>query len=253
MVALASRSVIASLSGPVEVSIERLLEEYNWNSDDVLSCLTRLTDIFNDFELDLIPSLKEGGLSQKRVLRKRSSSDPASSALLDLRAGESDRIEFKETLVLDVKKHLLGKQPLASCRSEEVLLSSLKTIAAFLNTKGGNLIVGATDSGDPICLSREYPLVCPTDSECFDQWELFLRAKIEQFFVDGKAINAFVMIEKADLNMQLIARVSVGARESLSILRTKDGEKLFVRTGNKSVSVGLAELENFFRMQRLYI
>lgn len=52
--------------------------------------------------------------------------------------GESKKLEFKETLSWDVRKEEKAKY---------IETSSLKTIAAFLNTEGGTLLVGVSDDG----------------------------------------------------------------------------------------------------------
>lgn len=55
------------------------------------------------------------------------------------RQGESTTVEFKESFSLDVRK---------KSKEKYIELSALKTIVAFLNTSGGVLLVGVTDSGD---------------------------------------------------------------------------------------------------------
>ena len=55
-----------------------------------------------------------------------------------IRQGESKTLEFKETLLWNVKARMKDKQ-----METEVL----KTIAAFLNTLGGHLLVGVADDG----------------------------------------------------------------------------------------------------------
>lgn len=55
------------------------------------------------------------------------------------RKGESTTVEFKESFSLDVRKQ---------SKEKYIELSALKTIVAFLNTNGGVLLVGVTDSGD---------------------------------------------------------------------------------------------------------
>lgn len=54
------------------------------------------------------------------------------------REGESATVEFKESFSLDVRK---------GTKEKYIELSSLKTIAGFLNTNGGVLLVGVTDGG----------------------------------------------------------------------------------------------------------
>jgi hypothetical protein len=60
--------------------------------------------------------------------------------------GETDKIEFKETLSLDVKKNTKEKY---------IELSSLKTIAGFLNSRGGVLLVGVRDNGEQSGIQEE--------------------------------------------------------------------------------------------------
>lgn len=54
-----------------------------------------------------------------------------------IRRGEDSKTEYKETLCLDVKKQTKEKY---------IQESIMKTIAAFLNTKGGDLLIGISDN-----------------------------------------------------------------------------------------------------------
>lgn len=60
--------------------------------------------------------------------------------------GESKYLEFKETLSWDVRKEEKAKY---------IETSALKTIAAFLNTDGGTLLVGVNDDGEILGLESE--------------------------------------------------------------------------------------------------
>jgi DNA-binding response OmpR family regulator len=55
--------------------------------------------------------------------------------------GENDRTEFKSTLRWSVKENKVN---------HGVEIAWLKTVAAFLNTDGGNLVVGVNDKGIPL-------------------------------------------------------------------------------------------------------
>jgi len=55
-----------------------------------------------------------------------------------IRHGESDKLEFKETLSLDLKKN---------SKEKYIEESVLKTIVAFLNKEGGILLIGVNDNG----------------------------------------------------------------------------------------------------------
>ena len=61
--------------------------------------------------------------------------------------GESDTVEFKSTF----RKNLESNK-----NDEEVQRTSLKTIAAFLNSyEGGTLIIGVSDDGSPVGIDKE--------------------------------------------------------------------------------------------------
>ena len=63
-----------------------------------------------------------------------------------IRAGESKTVELKETLSLDLKTQK---------KEKFIETSVLKTVAAFLNTDGGTLLVGVHDNGEVPGLARE--------------------------------------------------------------------------------------------------
>jgi len=84
-----------------------------------------------------------------------------SSPILKLIAdGESSILEFKETLEADSntgEKH------------QGVLLSALKTIAAFLNADGGTLLIGVADTGEIKGLDKDYKLCKSPTKDGFEQ------------------------------------------------------------------------------------
>jgi type I restriction enzyme M protein len=63
-----------------------------------------------------------------------------------IRQGESASVEFKESFSLDVRK---------GTSERYIELSSLKTIAAFMNSNGGFLLIGVDDEGAIIGLDKE--------------------------------------------------------------------------------------------------
>lgn len=63
-----------------------------------------------------------------------------------IRHGESKVIEFKETLSLDVKKQTKEKY---------IETGALKTVAGFLNSDGGDSLIGVRDDGNILGLEEE--------------------------------------------------------------------------------------------------
>ncbi len=80
------------------------------------------------------------------MLRQVNLLSAAEQVLALIRAGESRSLEFKETLTLDLRK---GAQ---AAYMEKMVL---KTIAAFLNSQGGTLLVGVADDGRVTGLQKE--------------------------------------------------------------------------------------------------
>lgn len=63
-----------------------------------------------------------------------------------IRQGESVNLEFKQSFSLDVKK---------GTKEKYIEIAALKTIVAFLNTRGGTLLIGVADEGDPLGVDAE--------------------------------------------------------------------------------------------------
>ena len=86
-------------------------------------------------------------------------------SLLD--GGESSVVEFKSTARCNL--HTGVSDP-------AIAWAVIKTIAAFMNTHGGTLLVGVDDHGRPVGIERDYPFVKGRDR---DGWELWLTAVVK--------------------------------------------------------------------------
>jgi hypothetical protein len=107
-----------------------------------ISKLRKVKDVIGQFEDDLAvnPIGSDQTLKQidfmLEVVGGLADSDKVMSLI---RGGESKKAEFKETLTLDVKKQ---------SKEKYIELSAVKTIAAFMNSSSGTLMVGVSDSGE---------------------------------------------------------------------------------------------------------
>jgi hypothetical protein len=108
---------------------------------DAHARLTELDRALAEFrrELSVNPhsasSLVEHANAMLQQVHRLSDSD---KILALIRSGESRTLEFKETLSLDIRK---------GTKESYIENMVLKTIAAFLNSQGGTLLVGITDDG----------------------------------------------------------------------------------------------------------
>lgn len=78
-----------------------------------------------------------------------------------LRAGESERVEFKSTARVNLHT---GQR---DDRMEQVIA---KTVCAFLNADGGTLIVGVDDGGAPLGLDADLATMKAPDLDRYELW-----------------------------------------------------------------------------------
>jgi Putative DNA-binding domain len=149
---------------------------------------------------------------------------PTESVALLVAGGESSTVEFKSTLRWDLHQ---GK------KNDAVTHASLKTVAAFLNTRGGTLVIGVADDGAAVGI----------DQDGFDSDDRFL---LHLFSVIKTAMGADVtpLVEPV-IDMYKGKKVCVVQCKSSPrpvYVRTGGGEEFFVRTGPGSERLGPREL-----------
>lgn len=150
-----------------------------------------------------------------------------------LAAGEGSKVEFKETFLVDVKNG----------RVEKFLIHEvLKTVAAFLNTDGGTLLIGVDDNGEPVGLSRDIESLNGKKSE--DAFVLRLTSSLKQSLGIAAAQMAHTYVER--VGDATICRVEVSrSREPVYLTADKgkdgrgnmqkDEQALYIRVNNESV------------------
>jgi Putative DNA-binding domain len=247
---MACLDIVLALQSPRETTVSGLLETYNLTAENILSALDTLNNILNEWGVSLDPEIGSGSLDDVRVLR-RTNDDSVTSLITDeILRGEGQSIEFKQTLCFDVKKHLVGGKDVKECYSDKVVLSTLKTVAGFLNGSGGVLLVGVSDDGELYSIEKEFGLACPKGNITVDGWELTFRGLIERYFLEGSMVQPYVDIAFSTINECVVARINVGRREKLTFMNFEGTERLYVRVGNRTQSVAISQIEDFFDLGR---
>jgi hypothetical protein len=208
------------------------------------TCLA-VQNVLLEHGLTLTPPLPKGDLKSPRLIAGAPTKICVDDVLREIAEGESALLEFKSTLFFDVRKSRAN--PGASrdeLKSEEVLHSSLKTIAAFLNSDGGVLLVGVQDDGSFYGIEEDFHY-CGDRST--DSWELTLRDLIQARFHDGRSVNSFVRTAHVTSEGKCIVRVTVTKRSNLSYLKGKGADyDLYIRQGNRTVKLSLPEAEELW-------
>jgi hypothetical protein len=186
---------------------------------------TEFTHILSTFPI--VPeATKQAALEEYRKLLP----SVGDQAIIDLiTQGESAQLEFKSTARWDLKENTKSKV------MEEVIL---KTVAAFLNTNGGTLLIGVADDGSIVGLQPDYQTL-KQGKQNRDGFELWLMNDLllKEF---GKAIAPFLSISFGAIDGQDVCRVTVQPGPEPTYVTIKDPksgqpvECFFIRTGNST-------------------
>ncbi len=147
--------------------------------------------------------------------------EPANEEVQELVvAGESDRVEFKSTLRYDLRAKSVNK------KLEYVIA---KTIAAFLNSEGGDLFIGIDDEQNALGLTDDIETLSKKN---IDGFELHLVEIIKKYIGGGYSTHIKATFPVYD-DVQ-ICRIRV-AKSSKPVFVTFEGkEDFFVRSGCSS-------------------
>ncbi len=137
----------------------------------------------------------------------------------------SDRLELKSSARVNMHT---GK------RDEAMETVVAKTVAAFLNARGGTLLLGVDDSGSLIGLDPDYQTLRQPDA---DRFELFLRDLWRTRLGANAAALPRLDFAPASDGHGEVCRVSVPPSPRpvyLAGAKGKEGRELWVRAGNST-------------------
>lgn len=154
--------------------------------------------------------------------------EPISEEVLELiLSGESDSVEFKSTLRYDLRSKQVNK------KLEYVIA---KTMAAFMNSDGGNLFIGVDDNQNMLGLEDDFSTLSKPD---VDGFELHLIEVIKKYI--GAGLMSHIRISFPTLEDIRICRVKI-SKSSQPVFTTYEGrEDFFVRSGCSSQPLGREE------------
>ena len=142
-----------------------------------------------------------------------------------IESGESAAVEFKSTARLNLHT---GEQ------DQAIMWAVVKTIAAFMNTNGGTLLVGVDDDGRPVGVESDYPFVKGKDR---DGWELSLTTAVKNAL--GPVAATDLAVGFSTLEERTIARIDVrpGAEPVFATKKGEQRELFFARLNNSSEEI----------------
>lgn len=153
----------------------------------------------------------------------------------EIAIGETKTQEFKSTLRWNIK---------AQRNDDAMTHSCLKTIAAFLNSDGGNLFIGVDDEG---AIGGIEPDGFPNN----DKFMLHLNNVIQQSM--GQTAATYVNPQTHELDGKTICRVACEKNTSdnpIFVKFKKGDEEFFVRTGPSTTKLPPSQIVEFLKRRK---
>ncbi|HUX35827.1 MAG TPA: RNA-binding domain-containing protein, partial [Candidatus Paceibacterota bacterium] len=146
---------------------------------------------------------------------------------------EHEHLEFKSTLRFDQRQ----KET-----SRDMEKAVMKTVAAFLNSKGGVLVIGINDNQEIIGLRDDYETLPRKNSDGFEN-------HFTQIFnkMIGPEFRHLVRLKFQDISGNEVCLVQVATSARPVYLKIDSDEHFYVRTGNATTPLKLSETEAYSR------
>jgi hypothetical protein len=147
-----------------------------------------------------------------------------------IRLGESAVLEFKSSLQWDVKH---GQE------NKILRTSVLKTVATFMNSQGGTLVMGVDDDGVVVSINRDLSLL----NNSRDRFSQLIASLIVERI--GPEFAPFTMCRFEEADGQVVYVVDVERTPEPVFLKTEKGKEFFIRVGNTSRSLDHEETHRY--------
>jgi hypothetical protein len=145
--------------------------------------------------------------------------------------GESKIVEFKQTFSVDIKD---------SSKKKYIEDSAIKTIAAFMNSDGGYLLIGVSDNGDCIGLNIEVASFYQADDKFLLHFKNTVKTRI------GEEFYPFINYKLVDVDQKKILYVECARSNSPVYVDSKD---FYVRTNPATDKLEGPKLLSYVRNQ----
>ena len=145
---------------------------------------------------------------------------------------ETRAVEYKQTARWNVREQRRDNT------MEQVIV---KTVAGMLNDRGGTLLIGVTDDGEPVGLDDDYAQVKPPNADGYVNW---LDTLFENHLGHSGANRLTIRIDQIDGHD--VCRIDVPASSRPIWVKNKNGlNTLYQRRNNSTRPVPPVEVEKF--------
>lgn len=146
---------------------------------------------------------------------------------------ETNKLEHKSTLRYDIEKSMVTDIPVEMV---------LKTLAAFLNSDGGTLLIGVDKDKNVIGLDLDYATFSGNDKE--DQFRLCFDNLVQVHL--GNHIHSYLTVETPAINGKRIFAVTVKKKSKDPVyLKKKDKDVLYIRRSSSTAALETLEAAKY--------
>ncbi|MDD5675391.1 MAG: putative DNA binding domain-containing protein [Chitinivibrionales bacterium] len=206
--------------------------------DGIIAHLYELTEeefayILTTFPLVPQP-VKDAALEQFRAFAPKSSDE---EVLALIKTGEGHAIEFKETSRWDVKQNLASKV------MEKVIVD---TVAAFLNSEGGTLLIGVKDDKTISGLECDYRVFGKKENlrDTYENW--LIQYLLSQY---QKDIAPCLKVTFHEVDGKDICKIAVAPSPRPVYVKEGNIEQFFIRTGNSKKQLSTSETVQYCKQK----
>lgn len=203
---------------------------------EIVDTITKLNSIKNrllEFEENILLNPLTSGNLQKidsmlEIIDELAESDKIKTMI---RGGESKIVEFKQTLSLCLRTN----------KKEKYIEDSiLKTIAGFMNTDGGTLLVGVDDTGSIIGVEAE---ISKAGYKNYDKYLLHLNNMLEK--IGGAKVYSFLNPHYVSIEQKKILAITC-LRSTFEVF--VDDKDFYVRTNPATVKLEGISLSKYLKL-----
>ncbi len=195
-----------------------------WRGENVKPFFIRSVDQAEAYT-NLIKDAIDLALGRPRDISRKT---PVLDLILE---GENSTLEFKQTLRWDAKNGVSSK---------DLEKAVLKTIAAFLNTNGGTLLIGVTDKGTIHGLEEDFNSLVRKDRDGFEN-------HVNQLIKNsiGAEFRQYIDVSFVAFDSKEVGVIDVLPSPKPVYVKLNGSEDFFIRTGNTTSPLKLSEVSSY--------
>jgi hypothetical protein len=210
--------------------------------DSIVACVYGLTEYEFEYILSTFPIVpvaqKQATLAAFRLLEAEFSNERSAEIEIGklIQKGESQSLEFKSTLRIDLK----------SDKPEKFIEHSvIKTLAAFLNSEGGTLIIGVEDNKNIMGLEADFNSFSKPDK--LDEFQKHFDNLISKTL--GNRFHHYLKIEFPTIEDKTICVITIKEKsdEPVYVVNDTGQETFYIRRTASTIDLKPSEMQKYIK------